>query len=74
VLRCGSMTPPLCVPAAALEPVARAFPGTDPEVLQAATARMNALGIDGKAVLVTRDPKEMMAFLGVEEDACATSS
>jgi hypothetical protein len=68
------MTPPLDVPAAAPEAIARAFPGTDPEVLQAATARMNGLGIDGRAVLVTRDPKEMMAFLGVEEDACGTSS
>ena len=40
-------------------------PGTDPEVLREATARMNALGIDGNVVLVTRDRSEMMTFLGV---------
>lgn len=68
------MPPPLDLPAAAHAPPARTSPGTAPEALQAATARMRALGIDGKAVLVTRDPHELMAFLGVEEDACATSS
>jgi hypothetical protein len=52
----------------------RMFPGTDPEVLREATARMNALGIDGNAVIVTRDRTELMAFLGVGDDACATSS
>jgi hypothetical protein len=68
------MPPPLDVPAAASAPLGRTLPGTAPDVLQAATARMKALGIDGKAVLVTRDPQELMAFLGVEEDVCASSS
>ena len=68
------MAPPLDVPAPG--PTARTLPGTDVALLQAATARANALGIDDQVVLVTRDPKEMMAFLGLglEEDACATSS
>jgi hypothetical protein len=69
------MMPPLDLLARTPEPSARTFPGTDSEVLRAATARANALGIEGDAALVTRDPKELMAFLGVEEEeACATSS
>jgi len=68
------MPPSLDVPTGASAPHARTSPGTAPDVLEAATAQMKALGMDGKAVLVTRDAQELMAFLGVEEDVCAPSS
>jgi hypothetical protein len=71
------MTPPLDKLSAAPPPPSggteRTFPGTDPDVLREATARMNALGIDGEVVHSTNDPAEMLAY--VESlPACAPTS
>lgn len=62
VLPVGPMTPPLDKLAAAPES-RRTFPGIDAAVLREATARMNALGIDGDVVHSTSDPAEMMAYI-----------
>jgi len=52
----------------------RSLPGTDPDTLRAASEQLRALGVDDDIVLVTRDPAELMEFLGVLEPSCASSS
>jgi hypothetical protein len=49
------------------------FAGTAPDVLRDATARMNALGIDGDVVHSTDDPEEMKAYLASLRPCDATT-